>query len=97
MDLKDITRGLRGDDERTRQDDQSRATADSRPDGAAQSSVSESTDTTAGRTDSETDGSGPTDSDRDDEHVCSFCQTEFDADRGVCPACDAEIVFRGPR
>jgi len=33
----------------------------------------------------------------DDTHVCSFCETEFDADRRACPECDAEIVLRGER
>ncbi|MFC7078983.1 hypothetical protein [Halorussus caseinilyticus] len=93
MDLKDITRGLRGGDE-TRKGDQSRTTADARP-GAAQSSTSDPAEATTNRTDSASDDA--TDPDRDDEHVCSFCQAEFDADRGVCPECDAEIVFRGTR
>ncbi|USZ69839.1 hypothetical protein NGM10_15650 (plasmid) [Halorussus salilacus] len=34
---------------------------------------------------------------RDDEHVCDFCGTDFDADRGACPDCGAELVFRGRR
>lgn len=35
--------------------------------------------------------------DADDEHLCAFCQTAFDAERGYCPDCGAEIVLRGRR
>lgn len=35
--------------------------------------------------------------DRDDEHVCDFCGADFDANRGRCPDCGAEIIVRGAR
>lgn len=34
---------------------------------------------------------------RDTEHVCAFCRESFDASRGACPHCGAEIVLRGVR
>ena len=37
------------------------------------------------------------DRERDDGHLCAFCQHEFDAERGACPDCGAEIVLRGGR
>jgi predicted RNA-binding Zn-ribbon protein involved in translation (DUF1610 family) len=36
-------------------------------------------------------------SDRGDEHVCDFCGADFDASRGRCPDCGAEIIVRGAR
>ena len=33
----------------------------------------------------------------EDEHLCSFCETAFDAGRDTCPECDARIVLRGAR
>lgn len=47
----------------------------------------------------ETGGRGATggDSSRGNDHLCSFCETEFDASRDVCPECDAEVVLRGTR
>ncbi|WP_134671495.1 hypothetical protein [Halorussus marinus] len=35
--------------------------------------------------------------DRDDEHVCDFCGSDFEASRGRCPDCGAEIIVRGAR
>lgn len=109
--LDDITDELRGDDETDR--DESGTATDARDDTAADRTPSSSdsdgsTDRdgeTAGQ-DGETtggedgDSSGDGDRDdggRDDGHVCSFCQTEFDADRGSCPECDAELVLRGAK
>lgn len=40
---------------------------------------------------------GPRESGQDDEHLCAFCQTGFDASQGACPDCGAEIVLRGRR
>lgn len=71
--LKDITDGLRGDDQTRRNDESDPATTVPRDDGSAGEPG------------------------RDDEHVCSFCRTAFDADRRSCPECDAEIVLRGAR
>lgn len=34
---------------------------------------------------------------RDNEHLCRFCRSTFDADRNTCPECGAEIVLRGDR
>lgn len=36
-------------------------------------------------------------SNENEGHVCSFCETEFDAERETCPECDARIVLRGAR
>ncbi|WP_157971722.1 hypothetical protein [Halorussus litoreus] len=99
--LKDITRELRGDDGPSRSDSQS-----SRSDGGSASDGGRSGGATAVRADSTgettepngaSDDASDTDSAGDDTHVCSFCETEFDADRRACPDCDAEIVLRGAR
>lgn len=82
--LKDITRELRGGDESARSDGQT-PRASTRPTDAAERATGDSADDES------------TASPRSDTHVCSFCETEFDADREVCPDCDAEIVFRGAR
>lgn len=34
---------------------------------------------------------------RSDRQVCPFCRTEFEAARGTCPECNAEVVLRGER
>lgn len=80
--LRDITDGLRGDDQTRRSDESDPATTVPRDDGSADEP----------RRDGSTGEPG-----RDDEHVCSFCRTAFDADRRSCPECDAEIVLRGSR
>jgi len=94
--LKDITRELRGGDESARSDGQT-PKASTRPTDAAERDPASERATA-----DSTNGDRPTDdestaSSRPDTHVCSFCETEFDADRAVCPDCDAEIVFRGVR
>jgi hypothetical protein len=43
------------------------------------------------------DGPEAGESTEGDEHLCSFCETEFDAERDTCPECDARIVLRGAR
>lgn len=108
--LKDITDGLRGDDGRTRRNGGDGTAADDARDRDAAASdrtaSSGRSDDAMDRDGDATDGDGETDDSdaesasargRDDEHVCSFCQTEFDADRRSCPECDAEIVLRGAR
>lgn len=110
--LNDITDELRGDDETDRGESEAATNArdDTAADRTPSSSEShdgtdrgETTDRdggTTGRDGETTDGDGGdsvSDRDRDDGHVCSFCQTEFDADRGSCPECDAEIVLRGAK
>lgn len=87
--LKDITQGLRGRDG-ARRDERTLAT-DLGRDGGRAGSTAESDDASG-----DTHGTATRDQ-RSDEHVCSFCQTEFDASRGSCPECDAEIVHRGER
>ncbi|WP_276302360.1 hypothetical protein [Halorussus lipolyticus] len=54
---------------------------------------------TADRTDGALagDSSAPAGFDREEVHVCSFCEAEFDAGRDACPECDAKIVIRGAR
>jgi hypothetical protein len=91
--LKDITQGLRGSGE-TRRNDRGRASESSRRDRDRRSST-ESGDDPASADGNESVESN--DESRADEHVCSFCEAEFDASRGVCPDCDAEIIFRGER
>ncbi|NHN61340.1 MULTISPECIES: hypothetical protein [Halorussus] len=93
MDLKDITRGLRGGEDATLTDDEPGAETDSRPSTDRDSA----TDAASDGEESTDDDSASSDADRDDAHVCPFCETEFDADRGACPECDAEIVLRGTR
>lgn len=86
--LKDIRRELRGDEYVTGGEEPTRTdgrTPTTRP----------AHDRVAEPTESNTDQ--PTDRERPDAHVCSFCETEFDAKRGVCPECGAEIVLRGDR
>lgn len=94
--LKDITRELRGDDGSGRSDGHS----DRAP---RAESASETGGSTASGDPSDGGSAGGDASDRTnrrsraDTHVCSFCETEFDADRRACPKCDAEIVLRGDR
>lgn len=95
MNLKDITSGLRSGEEGTRQDERQETTGSRRDD--SRSTTGGSDDASANRTTTASDGPSSAESTRDDGHVCSFCQNEFDADRGVCPECDAEIVVRGTR
>lgn len=89
--LKDLTRELRGGDDHTGANGRSRTTANV----GGGSNRSESAGTSADSEPHSTPESS--DRNRDDEHVCRFCQTEFDAERGTCPECDAEIVLRGDR
>lgn len=96
--LKDITEGLRGNTE-------TRGTAEARrgDPGGNSGSSRRGSDRRCASEDGDEDGTDEDsaadsgDGNREDQHVCSFCETEFDADRGVCPECDAEIVFRGQR
>jgi hypothetical protein len=91
--LKDITRGLRGSGE-TARNERGRTAEDSRSDPDRRSTTSRSD--APGSADESGDVES-SDGGRGDVHVCSFCETEFDASRDVCPECDAEIVFRGTR
>jgi len=96
--LKDITRELRGGGESARSDGQTPTASTQGADAAERDPASERATTDADSTDCDsTDGDESAASSRTDTHVCSFCETEFDADREVCPDCDAEIVFRGAR
>lgn len=88
--LKDITRGLRGRDEGQRSK-QSRTTIDSQSNRMRRSSANDSNES-GGRSEGNVSDRG-----EDDDHVCSFCQTEFEANRGACPDCGAELVLRGDR
>ncbi|WP_435181858.1 hypothetical protein [Halorussus sp. AFM4] len=88
MDLKDITRGLRGDDEDAPADDET---------GEATGSRSPPSAVASDRHEPSGDDTSSAGADREDAHVCPFCETEFDPDRGACPECDAEIVLRGTR
>ena len=85
--LKDITRELRGRGE-TRRDERVQTTANSRREADRRGSTGDP---------DESPDENATDRSRGDEHVCPFCETEFEATRGSCPDCDAEIVFRGER
>lgn len=92
--LKDITRELRGGEHASsgggsHGDAQSQTTSTTRSDSGRRRTDDETSDATAGPGES-ADGVG-------DIHVCSFCETEFDASSDVCPECDAEIVLRGDR
>ena len=93
--LKDITQGLRGSGETTR-NARGRTSEDSRRDRDQQSTTSRS-DGSGSANEKKNEGDGSSDRGRGDVHVCSFCEAEFDASRDVCPECDAEIVFRGTR
>lgn len=91
-------------DERTDRDGYSDSTADSATDTESVVRSTTATDDSGAGDDPESTGETPagtegnTDaSEQRDEHLCSFCETEFDADRTVCPECDAEIVVRGAR
>ncbi|NEU58045.1 hypothetical protein [Halorussus sp. MSC15.2] len=97
MDLREITSGLRGGDERTRRDDESGVTAGPECEDDSRSTTSESCDATPNRSETTSDDSASAERDRSGDHLCPFCETEFDADRGACPECDAEIVLRGTR
>ncbi|MFC4451510.1 hypothetical protein [Halorussus aquaticus] len=98
MDLREITSGLCGGDERTRRDDESGTTAGSEREGdGSRSATSESGDTATNRSETTSDDSASSEQDRDDDYLCPFCETEFDAERGACPECNAEIVLRGTR
>ena len=88
--LKDITRELRGRGE-TRRDERLQTT-NSRRDTDRRGSTGDADESP----DENADAESP-DQSRGDEHVCSFCETEFEATRGSCPDCDAKIVFRGER
>jgi hypothetical protein len=103
--LKDIRQGLRGETE-TRGNEGGRASGGSRRDRSRRSSTgsSEADEDDEGTSEpSAGEGPGGTetvesgDRSREDGHLCSFCEAEFDASRGVCPECNAEIVFRGER
>jgi hypothetical protein len=91
--LKDITQGLRGSGE-THRNERGRTSGSSRRDRDQRGS----TESGDGHGSADENGTvEPSDQSREDRHVCSFCEAEFDATRGVCPECDAEIVFRGER
>lgn len=94
--LKGITRGLRGSDESANRETGSRTTGNRRTDGGT---PADGGDVGSDPTDAATGGedAGAAEPGRDDQHVCPFCTTEFDASRGRCPSCDAEIVLRGDR
>ena len=84
--LKDITDGLREESGNRRTEyeqgpDHERRSASERDDRFGRSAS----------------GSAASGNERDDDHLCAFCQHEFDADRGACPDCGAEIVLRGRR
>lgn len=85
--LKDITRELRGGGE-TRRDERRQTTPNSRRDADPQPSADDADE------DATPESTGQDDR---DVHVCPFCETEFEATRGSCPDCDAEIVLRGER
>ncbi len=94
--LKDITSELRGgdktgNDESTTDHEDSERTGEDNPkrpeDAAADAKPGEQS----------TPAAADSESGERDEHLCSFCETEFDAGRSVCPECDAEIVLRGAR
>ncbi|WP_132058744.1 hypothetical protein [Halorussus amylolyticus] len=92
--LKGITEGLQG-----RGDRDSAGDRDGKPSSRESSSKTES-DTKSKS--SSTAKSTATESNRrerarDDEHVCDFCGTDFDANLGACPDCGAEIIVRGRR
>lgn len=93
MDLKDLTRGLRGGEGGTPADDEPGAATDSRSPANRETATGAASDGDESTDDDAASG----DADRDDAHVCPFCETEFDADRGACPECGAEIVLRGTR
>ena len=93
--LKDITDGLRTGDtdettETTSETDETATTGtDTQRNRESRSPQTESPQSA--------DPGEYSDSDRGDSHLCSFCETEFDAGRDTCPECDAEIVLRGAR
>ncbi|WP_135854251.1 hypothetical protein [Halorussus salinus] len=108
--LEDIKRELRGDNEPDDGDsaadgaDSMLDDAESDDTGTGSGPVARST--TASGPDDESvadgdetrpDGAAAGDSSQGDDLLCSFCETEFDASRDVCPECDAEIVLRGAR
>lgn len=101
--LKDITRELRGGTGTAEGENGSRSGGNSRHaptaradagrgDSSAKDGASAAADEPTEGTDSLSDGDSLS-----DVHVCSFCETEFDASSSVCPECDAEIVLRGER
>ena len=94
--LKGITEELKGSDESARTDDtnQSPTTPGRSPERRDAASTSTTSETESDSQDDEDVRDG---AERDDEHVCAFCGTDFAASRGACPDCDAEIVFRGER
>lgn len=101
--LKDITDGLRrGDDAETEENPEENRNPEKDHDEAGPDERESTTDR-AGATADRTDGalagddSTPTGFDREEVHVCSFCEAEFDAGRDACPECDAKIVIRGAR
>lgn len=90
--LKDITRELRGSEESTR--DEGSAGRAPRGDVADEPTTDSPGEFPAG---DDSPVAPRADSLSADTHVCSFCETEFDADRRTCPECDAELVLRGER
>jgi len=111
--LEDIKRELRGerdDGDSTASDDDPASADDAGTDtgdaGSGSESVARSTtaagsgpdgESVAGGDETRPNGATAGDSSQGDDHLCSFCETEFDASRDVCPECDAEIVLRGAR
>jgi len=110
--LEDIKRELRGDEPKADDGDSASDGADSTlddaesDDGSGTGSEPVARSTTASGSDGESvtdgeetqpDGATAGDSSQGNDLLCSFCETEFDASRDVCPECDAEIVLRGAR
>ena len=87
--LKGITDGLRtGSDDTQNETDRT---------GGTETHERESADGPSGE-ESQLESGGPeADESNEDEHLCSFCETAFDAGRDTCPECDARIVLRGAR
>ena len=95
--LKDITSELRGDDERTGDEDGTSDSEGGERTGEDDVGRTENPATDARPEEQSAAAADDSGSGERDEHLCSFCETEFDASRSVCPECDAEIVVRGAR
>lgn len=97
--LKEITDGLRKGDENAQ--DETEATDSASRQGRESHGSRDSYESTSKPSDEgpelERSGSSAGEPNGDDVHVCSFCETEFDAGRETCPECDARIVLRGAR
>lgn len=95
--LEDIKRELRSGDGRA--SDESARTDDTGGAGPAERAAgSTAGPNSATGDDADANGeAGDPAASRERDHLCSFCETEFDASRTVCPECGAEIVLRGAR